>query len=85
MKQKSSALRAKEAFLSLYQAGEFAPGSKIPSEVHMAERLGVSRETWRKTWTCCEATDCWSPSTDRAPTFWKNRAALPTIWRSCKA
>lgn len=49
MKQKSSALRAKEAFLSLYQAGEFAPGSKIPSEVHMAERLGVSRETWRKT------------------------------------
>lgn len=48
MQQKSSALRAKEAFLALYQAGEFAPGSKLPSEVNMAERLGVSRETWRK-------------------------------------
>lgn len=48
MQQKSSALRAKEAFLALYQAGEFAPGSKLPSEVRMAERLGVSRETWRK-------------------------------------
>lgn len=48
MKQKSSALRAKEAFLALYQAGEFAPGSKIPSEVQMSQRLGVSRETWRK-------------------------------------
>ena len=48
MQQKSSALRAKEAFLELYQAGEFEPGSKLPSEVHMAERLGVSRETWRK-------------------------------------
>lgn len=48
MQEKSSALRAKEAFLALYQAGEFEPGSKLPSEVHMAERLGVSRETWRK-------------------------------------
>lgn len=48
MEQKSSALRAKEMFLSLYQAGEFTPGSRIPSEVQMAERLGVSRETWRK-------------------------------------
>lgn len=48
MKQKSSALRAKEAFLALYQAGEFAPGSKIPSEMQMSQRLGVSRETWRK-------------------------------------
>lgn len=48
MQQKSSALRAKEAFLALYQAGEFEPGSKLPSEIHMAERLGVSRETWRK-------------------------------------
>lgn len=48
MEQKSSALRAKEAFLALYQAGEFEPGGKIPSELQMAERLGVSRETWRK-------------------------------------
>nr|WP_297176286.1 GntR family transcriptional regulator [uncultured Agathobaculum sp.] len=48
MEQKSSALRAKEAFLSLYHAGEFAPGSRIPSETAMAGRLGVSRETWRK-------------------------------------
>lgn len=48
MEKKSSALRAKEAFLALYQAGEFEPGGKIPSELHMAERLGVSRETWRK-------------------------------------
>lgn len=48
MRQKSSALRAKEAFLALYQAGKFEPGGKIPSETHMAEMLGVSRETWRK-------------------------------------
>lgn len=48
MKSKSSALCAKEAFLALYQAGEFLPGHKLPSELQMAQRLGVSRETWRK-------------------------------------
>ncbi len=48
MQQKSSALRAKEAFLSLYDAGEFEPGSKIPSEPQMYQMLGVSRVTWRK-------------------------------------
>lgn len=48
MKSKSSALCAKEAFLALYHAGEFLPGHKLPSELQMAQRLGVSRETWRK-------------------------------------
>ena len=41
-------LCAKEAFLALYHAGEFLPGHKLPSELQMAQRLGVSRETWRK-------------------------------------
>ena len=48
MRTKSSALRAKEEFLALYHDGKFEPGTKIPSEAHMAEMLGVSRETWRK-------------------------------------
>ncbi len=48
MKPKSSVQLAKEAFLRLYQAGEFVPGSKIPSENDMAQRLNVSRMTWRK-------------------------------------
>lgn len=48
MKQKSSALCVKETFLSLYDAGEFEPGNKIPSETQMVQRLGVSRVTWRK-------------------------------------
>ncbi len=48
MKQKSSALCAKEMFLSLYDAGEFEAGKKIPSEMQMAQCLGVSRMTWRK-------------------------------------
>ena len=48
MREKSSALRAKEAFLALYHDGKFKAGTKIPSESNMAEMLGVSRETWRK-------------------------------------
>ena len=48
MKEKSSAQAAKEAFLQLYRAGEFTPGSRIPSENDMAQRLNVSRMTWRK-------------------------------------
>lgn len=48
MREKSSALRAKEAFMALYHDGKFKPGTKIPSESNMAELLGVSRETWRK-------------------------------------
>ena len=48
MRTKSSALRAKEEFLALYQDGKFEPGTRIPSESSMAEMLGVSRETWRK-------------------------------------
>lgn len=47
MKRISSALRAKEQFIALCHAGEFQPGQKLPSEIAMARRFGVSRETWR--------------------------------------
>lgn len=48
MKTKSAVQTAKEHFLALYQNGEFTPGCKIPSETEMAQRLQVSRMTWRK-------------------------------------
>lgn len=47
MKRVSSALRAKEQFIEMCHAGEFQPGQKLPSEIDMARRFGVSRETWR--------------------------------------
>ncbi len=48
MRGKSATLKAKEAFMELYQSGQFPPDSKLPSENAMAQRLGISRETWRK-------------------------------------
>lgn len=48
MKGKSATLKAKEAFMEFYNSGQFAPGSKLPSENEMARILGISRETWRK-------------------------------------
>ncbi|MDO4617838.1 MAG: GntR family transcriptional regulator [Lachnospiraceae bacterium] len=48
MKGKSATLKAKEAFMELYQAGRFPPHSKLPSENDMSKTLGISRETWRK-------------------------------------
>lgn len=47
MKRISSALRAKEQFIEMCREGEFRPGQKLPSEIDMARRFGVSRETWR--------------------------------------
>ncbi len=48
MKGKSATLKAKEAFMELYHAGQFPADSKLPSENKMAQTLGISRETWRK-------------------------------------
>ncbi len=48
MREKSTTLRAKEAFMELYKSGQFPPHSKLPSENEMARMLGISRETWRK-------------------------------------
>lgn len=47
MKRMSAALRAKEEFLMLCREGVFQPGNRLPSESSMADRFGVSRETWR--------------------------------------
>lgn len=47
MKRISSALRAKEQFIEMCHVGEFQPGQKLPSEIDMARRFGISRETWR--------------------------------------
>ncbi len=47
MKKTTAILGVKERFLELYRSGEFAKGSKLPSETIMAQRFGVSRETWR--------------------------------------
>lgn len=48
MKEKSAILKAKEAFMELYNSGHFPANTKLPSENEMAHMLGVSRETWRK-------------------------------------
>ena len=47
MKRMSSALRAKEEFMVLCREGEFQAGDRLPSEMKMAQRFGISRETWR--------------------------------------
>ncbi len=47
MKRMSSSLRAKEEFMDLCRRGEFQAGDRLPSEMKMAERFGISRETWR--------------------------------------
>lgn len=47
MKKMSSSLRAKEDFIRMCREGQFIPGAKIPSEMEMAHRFGISRETWR--------------------------------------
>lgn len=47
MEKISSIQKAKQAFLDLYDQGLFKPGERIPSELTMAQRFGVSRETWR--------------------------------------
>ncbi len=47
MKRMSSSLRAKEEFMMLCREGVFQEGDRLPSEMKMAERFGVSRETWR--------------------------------------
>ena len=47
MKRMSSSLRAKEEFMMLCREGVFQAGDRLPSEMKMAERFGISRETWR--------------------------------------
>lgn len=47
MKRMSSSLRAKEEFLTMCREGEFQAGDRLPSEMKMAQKFGVSRETWR--------------------------------------
>lgn len=47
MKRMSSSLRAKEEFMMLCKEGVFQAGERLPSETKMAERFGISRETWR--------------------------------------
>ncbi|MDO5784389.1 MAG: GntR family transcriptional regulator [Eubacteriales bacterium] len=47
MKRMSSSLRAKEEFLMMCREGEFKAGDRLPSEMKMAQKFGVSRETWR--------------------------------------
>ncbi len=47
MKRMSSSLRAKEEFLMLCREGVFQAGDRLPSEMSMAQRFGISRETWR--------------------------------------
>ena len=47
MKRMSSSLRAKEEFLTLCREGVFQSGDRLPSEMKMAQRFGISRETWR--------------------------------------
>lgn len=47
MKKTALAIQAKEQFLALCEKGTFSPGQRIPSEVEMSKRFGISRETWR--------------------------------------
>lgn len=47
MKRMSTSLRAKEEFMMLCREGVFQAGDRLPSETKMAQRFGISRETWR--------------------------------------
>lgn len=47
MRRMSSSLRAKEEFMMLCREGEFKAGDRLPSEMKMAQKFGISRETWR--------------------------------------
>ncbi len=47
MKRMSSSLRAKEEFMVLCREGMYQAGERLPSETKMAQKFGISRETWR--------------------------------------
>ncbi len=48
MRPASSCIKAKEKFLELCRQGKYREGERLPAEMHMAQLLGVSRDTWRK-------------------------------------
>lgn len=62
---RGSALQAYQVLLQALHAGAFEPGSRLPGERTLAEKLGVSRSTLRQVLTALAETGLLNPSPHR--------------------